>query len=393
MNCMQPSRVCPALSLFLAGMLVALASCDAGGESLVITRGGTYGGDGKEYENVSINTAEPVTIQDITLRGSGHLITSRYKRANVTIRNVRGYGASPNVAGKSVGRFASLEGFVNVTIENCHLEDTGGIYLLDYAGDRTPANTVKIVRNRAKNIDGRKSDGKGGYLSGGEKAAELVQFAQLDKVRHVPEIEIAWNEVINEPGRSRVEDVISIYLSSGTKDSPIRIHDNFIRGAYPVDPTTEEYSGGGIMLGDGVAQDGAEGDPAFVEAFDNQVLDTVNYGIAISAGHDCAIYRNRILSAGLLPDGRTIAAQNVGAYVWDSYKAGEKRFYNNTGRDNLIGWKDRKGNRNDWWRPDAAAWENNENWPSPVRVELYEEEWERWQEKLRAKGVTLGPSR
>jgi hypothetical protein len=241
------------------------------------------------------------------------------------------------------------------------------------------------------NIDGRKSDGKGGYLAGGEAAAELVQFVQLDKVRALGDVEIAWNEVVNEPGKSRVEDVISIYLSSGTKQSPIKIHDNFIRGAYAIDPATEKFSGGGIMLGDGVAKSDAAGDPAFVEAFDNQVLDTTNYGIAISAGHDCTIYRNRIVSAGVLPDGTRIAAQNVGAYVWDSYKAGKDRFYNNGGHDNVIGWKDKTGVRNDWWRPHAATWDNNEHWPSPLDVDVYQAEWQRWQTKLKENGLTIGP--
>ena len=374
--------------VFLTALAVACVSASA--DTLTISRGGTYSGG--EHETITIKTSDPVIIENMTLRGARHLITSHYARANVTIRNVRGFGVNPNVAGKCTGRFASLEGFSNVVIENCTLENTAGIYLLDYAGDRTSANTIKILRNRTKNIDGRRSDGKGGYLAGGESAAELVQFAQLDKVRGVRDAEVAWNEIINEPGKSRVEDVISIYLSSGTKDSFIAIHDNFLRGAYPLDPATEPFSGGGIMLGDGVSKDGPAGDPAFVEAFDNQVLDTVNYGIAISAGHDCAIHHNRIVSAGLLADGRTnIAAQNVGAYIWDSHKSGKGRFYNNVGHDNLIGWKDKTGVRNDWWGPHASAWDNNEHWPSPLDVDVYEAEWQRWQAKLKEKGVTIGP--
>jgi hypothetical protein len=72
MECMQMSRFCPALRVFLAGMLLALASCDAGGESLVIARGGTYGGDGREYEAVAINTSagrgpsSPASISALT---------------------------------------------------------------------------------------------------------------------------------------------------------------------------------------------------------------------------------------------------------------------------------------------------------------------------------------
>src|SRR5438552_2096729 len=84
-----------------------------------------------------------------------------------------------------------------------------------WGGDGTKRRGVRGERNRYRNIDGRKSDGKGGYLTG---AHELVQFVQFDKVRHIPGVEIAWNEVVNEPGQSAVEDNISIYLSSGTND-------------------------------------------------------------------------------------------------------------------------------------------------------------------------------
>jgi hypothetical protein len=358
-------------------------------DTLSITRGGTYTGD---YESIAVLTSEPVTIESATLRGSGHLITSPYQRADITIRNCRGFGVNPNFAGKATGRFAHLEGARNVVIENCLLEGTAGIYVLDFR--LTPGqspNTIKVLRNRARNIDGRRSDGNGGYQSGGQEAAELRQYVQLDKCRNVPGVEIAWNEVVNEPGRSRVEDVVSVYLSSGTKDSPIKIHDNFIRGAYPLDAATEKYSGGGIMLGDGVAKEGPAGDPGFVEACDNQVLDTVNYGIAVSSGHDCAIYRNRIVSCGLLADGRKIAAQNTGAYIWDAKKSGESRFYNNRGWSNLIGWKNKDGVRNDWWKPHAAAWENNENWPKPVNFDVYAAEQRWWKEKVKKAGVTIGP--
>src|SRR5581483_11288537 len=150
------------------------------------------------------------------------------------------------------------------------LDHTAGIYLLNY----TPAETggagefaVRIVRNEARNIDGRKSDGRGGWMdfnsrqtaSGRtEEGFEPVQFVQLDKVRHARGVEIAWNQVVNDPGQSRVEDNISLYLSSGTAERPIRIHDNFSRGSYTIRPWEGKpgdddwaYSGGGIMLGDG----------------------------------------------------------------------------------------------------------------------------------------------
>ena len=67
------------------------------------------------------------------------------------------------------------------------------------------------------------------------------------------QIDIGWNEVINTPGASDVEDVISLYKSGGTSAQPARIHNNFIWGAFP-NPIGNGYSGGGIMVGDRVGQ-------------------------------------------------------------------------------------------------------------------------------------------
>src|SRR5438046_2275511 len=116
---------------------------------LIITRGGTYSGtwssDDGAVPVVLIKTAEPVVIENSTLRGRGHLIVSTARHADITIRNTRGYGLGAHVAGQSAGRFASIERFDRVVIENCLLEGTAGIYLLDYAGDGTPPHTVRIL--------------------------------------------------------------------------------------------------------------------------------------------------------------------------------------------------------------------------------------------------------
>ena len=256
-----------------------------------------------------------------------------------------------------------IEDFDNIVVENSYLEHTAGIYLLSYAGNHTTSNTIKIINNSAKDIDGRKSDGNGGWLTYNtrtnkstgktEDGMELMQFVQFDKVQGVPGVEIAWNQVVNLPGESRVEDNISIYDSSGTAASPILIHDNLIDGAYTIAPwqgdTSDStytydwsFSGGGIMLGDGVASS-PSGDPAYVKAYNNTVISTTNYGIARSAGHDLEAYNNTVISAGVLPDGRVIQNQNVGIYVWDSYGAGSSRFYNDTAHDNVVGWVQEAG--------------------------------------------------
>ena len=359
--------------------------------TLVITRGGTYSGTYEGTDPASpvvlVKTTEPVVIDRCTIRGPGTLISSGVAHTNITVRNTTGTGINPNRYDKAKGRFFRAESFDNIVIENNDLEGTAGIYLLDYAGGSAPQHTVKILRNRVHNIDGRKSDGGGGW----RESAEIVQFVQLDKVRHLAGVEIAWNQVLNDPGNSAVEDNINIYKSSGAESGPILIHDNFIQGAYPVFPRAKDYSGGGILLGDGSSPT-AEDAAVFVKAYDNQVVSTTNYGIAISAGHDLSFYHNRIISSGLLPDGRSIPSQNAGAYIWDMHHDADRNpptFFNNSGHDNLIGWAKGDG-RNDWWVPNATVWQDNQHWPDPLSREVEAAERRRWERKLKDAGVTVG---
>ncbi len=385
---------------------------------LVITHGGTYTGSYTSTDPntpvISIRTTEPVIIDGATLTGRGDLIQTAVSGTDITVRNTSGYGTNPNVAGLTKGRFLDADQFVNADIENNYLEGTAGISLLDYAGNGSANQTIRVIGNRARNIDGRLSNGNGGYLDFNvrksiadghtEKGYTEVQFVQLNQDVNVPNVEIAWNEVINEPGNSRVEDNISIYKSSGTSASPILIHDNYIQGAYTIEPwqgnTSDanwtydwSYSGGGIMLGDGLGVNGAAGDPAYVKAYGNQVVSTTNYGIAISAGHDLQFYDNRIVSADILPDGRTISAQNTGAYVWDSHNVGSSRFYNNSARNNTVGWNVANGLRNDWWILNAALDLSNIHWSGTITAATEKAEYNLWLDKMYAQYPSRKPSK
>jgi hypothetical protein len=381
---------------------------------ITIDHGGTYRGKwhsgDAETPAVTIRTAEPVLIEDSELSGRGHLIATEGQHANITVRRCVGRGANPDVPDRCPGRFLNAEYFDNVVLENNDLEGTSGIYLLNYRGNFTAAETVRVVANRARNIDGRKSDGRGGFLGfnkrvhrrngSSESGFRIVQFLQLDKVQNVPGMEVAWNEVINEPGKSRVEDNLNIYKSSGTAASPLRIHDNYIQGAFTIQPwqgnTSDStwdydwgYSGGGLMLGDGPADTPSQA-AGFVVAVDNQVVATTNHGIAIAAGHDIEFSRNRVVSSGRLPDGQVIPAQNVGAYIWDLYHGGRSgTFFKNGGSANLIGWI-KAGSRNDWWMPDASSWADNIPWPDTPSLATEATELALWKKKLAAAKITVG---
>ena len=368
---------------------------------IVITAGGTYRGSwtstNAKVPAVTIKTSQPVLLDGCTMRGPGNLIATAVDHVKLTVKNCWGYGTVPGTAGLSNGRFLAADMFDNIDVEQNHIENTRGIHLLNYAGNRTSSQTIKINHNWAHDIDGRRSDGHGGHLTFNirvsrkdghtEQGWDDAQFIQLDKVRRVPGIEIGNNQVINDPGRSRVEDNINIYLSSGTAASPIRIHDNFIRGAYTIKPWQGThtdanwkwdwgYSGGGILLGDGKNSNPAD-DSAYVKAYSNTVVSTTNYGIAIAAGHDLEAYGNRIVSCGSLGEYGAIAQQNVGLYIWDSYKAGIARFYNNTAHDNVIGWVRGTG-RNDWWVPNAKTFLNNKHWAAPITLATEAAEYKAW---------------
>lgn len=348
---------------------------------LVITEGGTYTGNWESRDPgvaaVTVSTTEPVVIAGSNLRGAGHLVEHGVDGVDLTVRDSRVVGLNPGTDGARVGRFVNLRNARNVLIEGNEITSTRGISLEGYAGSRSGNDTYRVIGNRARNIDGRISNGSGFYAD--DAQTDYAQFVQLNAVQDVPGIEIAWNEVVNEPGESRAEDVVSVYLSSGTAASPIRITSNFIDGAYPLSPESEDYSGGGIMLGDGV------GRVAHVVAAGNHVLDTTNYGMAISAGSDMTIAGNRVLSDGLLPDGTPVAAQNVGIYVWDLHGQGMS---GTQVTGNVVGWMV-PGGSNDWWMPDADAESGNQH--VDVTAELLDAEYALWQAEVDAAGVTVGP--
>ena len=355
---------------------------------IVISRGGTYSG---HWESVNpnvpavlITTSDPVVIENSVIRSWGDLIQVSAAVAHVTVRNNFGYGITPFLANRHAGRFLEVDGFASVTVENNYLQGTAGILLTDYEGDHSASQTVKVIGNVVRNIDGRIRDGAGGFTNdlNPDDYAQFVQIANSVDLRNA---EIAWNEVVNNPWESQVEDVVSIYATTATADSPLLIHDNYIQGGYSANPGADgEFSGGGIMLSDNGS--------AWVRAYDNQVLETTNYGIAITSGHDNLFYDNRIISSGLLPDGTQVAAQNVGALIWNANA--ETTFTNNSGYGNYIGWM-QGYDRNDTWTPDATAWTDAPGWPDGVEINLdaTTAEWALWQQKVAANSVTLGADR
>ncbi|MEF2278509.1 NPCBM/NEW2 domain-containing protein [Deinococcus sp. YIM 134068] len=367
------------------------------GGPIVITKGGTYSGNWEATENktaVYIATKEPVVIENANIRSRGNLISGFSNR--LTVRNVRGYALNPNVAGKTAGRAINAEEVLNLRVENSYFEGSTGIYVRKFLGDPSQGDSIRILRNRFRNTDGRRSDGNGGYNG----TVSVVQAILFNDVKRLPNVEIAWNEIINEAGKSRTEENINFYVSSGTPSSPFLIHDNYIQGAYSDKPTTDtSYPGGGILVGDGKVTDPL--DNGYTRVYNNQVVGTTNHGIAIDGGVDNRVYNNRVISSGRLPDGQRLPAANVGLYVWDLHGARSltpPTFAGNRLENNVVGWTrvlaDGKTVNNPTWLPhcgvNGTVCGGNQN-IGTVTLEMEGQEYQRWQDKLSANGVKVGP--
>lgn len=379
-------------SALLALMTLVIAACWPAARSsgqtereydppIVITAGGTYRGSWESQDTntpaVLIRTSEPVVIEHAFIRSRGHLIRSDNGfDVDLIVRYVYGEALVPNLAGRAPGRFVSADTYRQVTVERSTMVGTAGIYLYR----STEGASARVVGNRALNIDGRVADGLGGFDT--SQPGQLVQFVQFNAGNALRGTEVAWNEVINEPFVSRVEDIVSLFATTGAPDDPIRIHNNFIQGAYAVDPTQDAFSGGGIMLGDGGG--------AHQQAYLNQVVGTSNFGIAISGGHDQHVFDNRVVSCGELPDGRPIASQNVGIYV--TSRQGDPPDSVKRGSGNLIAWSHPRLIRNDYWVPGASEWSHNVSLVVGREVTCDREahEYEYWQRKLAAAGMAIG---
>jgi hypothetical protein len=355
---------------------------------IVITSGGTYTGNWRSLNAgtpaVDIETSQPVIILNSNIESMSTLISASNGNANVTVKNTSGWALNPNVSGQSPGRFLDAENFSNLDIEDNSMVGTAGIEM----GYWTGGGTVKILCNNALNIDGRWSDGNGGFQTGAN-ANDLVQFAQFNHCIGMSGVEIAWNCVINLPGQSRVEDNISVFQTSGTAASPILIHDNYVQGAYPVDPANDSsFSGGGIMLSDGWNGSAAT-DTGNVQAHNNFVIDTGNYGMAIASGRNDVIYNNTVISAGVLPSGQKEASQNVGIYIWNQ---GDPNFANGQEYGNTIGWMGPGGGQNDTWTPNGSGQTGDTTLPGTITLAQQQSYYGVWAQQVSAAGMTIGAS-
>lgn len=278
---------------------------------------------------ITVTAGTPVTIINSNVTGPGDLIYG--DGVDLTVINTTGVGTNPGQSGVQKGFFVHIEQAVNVLVENN--TTTGSrfaVYINRYVGNFTHTQNIQILNNVVNNIDARPSTGSG-YVTSGEYNGHAFQ---LNNVIGVPNIVIAWNQVINKPRQSQVSDIINIYESSGTSASHILIHDNYLQGAYPANPGTDRYTGGGIIT-DGQTSDTLANATGFVDVYNNQIVSTANYGISIAAGHDNNFYNNTIISSGYLSDGSFIPMTfSNGINNYNNYNQPSSVCFNNIAQAN-----------------------------------------------------------
>lgn len=330
------------LSTALLGWILGVALCPQ--ESIaqavwsgpvIIKEGGTYSGNWRSTNPstpaVKVETSQPVTIQNCQVESVTDGIYSLGWNANLTINNCKGQGLNPNIVNRKKGFFINVGNFSSVVIERTTSTSFAGIRILNYGTNKLAfrGQTVGVRYNHIKNLDGRPSNGNGGYFMTGAATSAIALNTVVGA-----NVEIAWNQIINPPYKGNAEDMISTFASGGTPNHLINIHDNYLSGNYDPNPSASiNYSGVAISVGD--VPNAMTG---YTHVFNNQIVSLENSGIAIYGGHDNDVHHNRVLSAQKAADG-TILGSNYrnGLSFWDYYDSASKGWwYSNSMHDNAV---------------------------------------------------------
>jgi hypothetical protein len=404
----------------VAGSVISGTSftVDPYGRNIVISAGGTYSGNWQSLDTdvpaVLVTTSAAVTIENCRINTVTDGVRAYNTHVNLIIRNCTGDAVNPNVTGMKMGNFVVVSNFTSLVVEHNLIT---GFYLaanvVNYppTGDsRTPATyaetfggqTVSLRYNLVRNVEGRFSDGHGGFLTGNwaERTSGAGSAFTHYYVRNAT-VEIAWNEVVNQPNVSQTEDVINFPESRGTSATPMDVHDNYIEGARPANAATYTTFGGcGIQTGDSPSKT----DIGFIHVHDNQIVNFASCGLSISSGHNIEFDHNRAISARTLPGGTLLnnsyrVPLQINDYYWDPTFSGaavaDPLWHDNSMHDNMFSAVRRDGSIATpifIQMGTTVTQRNNLDALGHLAVTADEQaEYVRWQQKVLANGVRLGP--
>lgn len=181
-------------------------------------------------------------------RSKASCVWSNYN-INLKLVNCIGECVNPGVYGVFNRGFLSGK-FTSLTVQKC--TSKGGGMRISSANP----STLLIEDNYILNIEGRHSDGAGGYLNTTPSTNVARQGFQMNGVTAGSignQAIIQWNLIENIVGQSHPGgDMISVAGGGGGLSGyPLKIRKNALIGNNSYDPTVLVYSGRGIMLEDG----------------------------------------------------------------------------------------------------------------------------------------------
>ena len=266
---------------------------------LTYGQGSTYTGSYTPSSPLKYNSKNDIIIEGIEINNATTSSILLEACNNVIIRNCRFANSPAYVA-------IDLVDCSNITITNCEFESVAtGVYALGCRGN------IKFMNNELKNANPNNLPNYG----------SIIYLNQCSGAGN----EISYNIMENIPGESNTIDCLSMYMSNGTPESPIKVTNNWIRGGGP-DP-----SGGGIMCAD------YGGSYYIIE--NNILVDPGQYGIAVASGHHITVRNNKIY-------GKQQSFTNVGLYAWN--QSGDE-CHDLTIENNKINYTNRNGEISTYW--------------------------------------------
>lgn len=271
---------------------------------------------------VTVVTSQKVTFTRCTFRSSANGINIYEPNGgDVEITNSKFEGQNPNRSGITQGK--AIHAWVpnRLKVEN----NTGVGYRGIWIQQPKPGGSITVRYNHWTNIQGRKSNGNGGYLMQEDPNPENSQFIMITNVNG-SSVDVSWNYIKNEAFQSKVEDVLNFYECVGTAANPLKLSNNLVEGAYTYNPTgVKAYSGSGIQV---------EAGSRYVHINGNYLISASNSSLALSWATNCEVYDNKIVSSGYLPGTTQAICQNwrgmlIGNPFWQAAQTINNKAYNN----------------------------------------------------------------
>ncbi|MEM9418861.1 MAG: right-handed parallel beta-helix repeat-containing protein [Planctomycetota bacterium] len=274
------------------------------------------------HEPIVLHNQTGITFRSLKIEGDISITLENCKDITIIscdLRSIRASGVDNlriynSHLHDSENNAVSLDGCHDVVIQGNLIENVAtGVYAHQ-------STAVQVVGNLCFDVQGPFPRG------------QLVQF---DKVTGLDNL-IMGNIAANRHGQSNPEDMVNLYQSVGTAESPIRVELNYLAGDPDVGSEDKSESGSGIMLGDGGGQHQV--------CFNNTLINPGQVGIGVAGGGDIQVLNNTIVG------GRSNVA-NVGLYTWHQYAEA------NVGpvlvADNRVQWINAKGLSNPYWNGDG----------------------------------------